>query len=716
MLRGSFEYYPYNGYGLFCAWRAIQNESQNSSDITLDVYLRYRTVNLLSGTISLSVNGSTVQAAVPAINENSEGIKTLLLKRSTFTVNHQSDGTSGNVSLSAALTGTGTVNGDSVAVTASDIIVLDPIDRDPPIITVSVDQVTATAMVLNVKTSTAVTNVEYSTDGGRTWEGSTGRGASAAMEFSYTLDSLAPGSFYEIVVKADRLSNGVTGYSDTLAAHTKNAADITSVQSLSIDSGAPLLRIGIECRNALYAYTLELKDGATTVLSIGDLSISAGTAVRNIVLTTNQKNTVLNYMSAMRSFECSYVLKAYNRDDEQQGPASYYTGLVYTTEEDSAPAIKSFTCTDTDTSTQTIIGDNTCFVQHCSRLLVSPGLVSANNGASIARYVAVVGDKTVDSVDGTGLDLGVLSQSGTVDVTLFVTDTRGYTTSSTAKILVHPYSMPQLFTSSAARNARVSEYIDLAFEGAVASIEIDREEKNTLTLARVRVKETGMRSYGEFTDITSAVRITDNLFEYSDTPLVLLHPGKSFDVNLQLQDRFHDAVDFYFVVPQQQPLVSFRNGMVGINTNDPQSALHVEGAVTVTGNVKATSFSGSVSPSNLSSAVTIAKGGTGATLAANARSNLGIKGTSVYSGTLTTGTTSFSYSTYKAFAILGTVDATSVLCGILVPKIAITTAGKTFAITNGTNTQEFSLKYSGSTVTLAFGTGNGAIKEIYGIN
>ena len=56
---------------------------------------------------------------------------------------------------------------------------------------------------------------------------------------------------------------------------------------------------------------------------------------------------------------------------------------------------------------------------------------------------------------------------------------------------------------------------------------------------------------------------------------------------------------------------------------------------------------------SLTTALALSYGGTGATTAAAARTNLGITCTSLYSGTLTTGSTTFNYGSYKGYVIVG---------------------------------------------------------------
>jgi hypothetical protein len=120
---------------------------------------------------------------------------------------------------------------------------------------------------------------------------------------------------------------------------------------------------------------------------------------------------------------------------------------------------------------------------------------------------------------------------------------------------------------------------------------------------------------------------------------------------------------------------------------------------------------------SLTNALAIAYGGTGATTAAGARSNLGIAASLLYSGTLTTGNTTFSLS-YKAFVIIGQPSSTAARVATVIPASQITTSATSYQITDESSYYSFNLSYSGTTVTLAYRSRNssGQIIRVYGIN
>ena len=119
---------------------------------------------------------------------------------------------------------------------------------------------------------------------------------------------------------------------------------------------------------------------------------------------------------------------------------------------------------------------------------------------------------------------------------------------------------------------------------------------------------------------------------------------------------------------------------------------------------------------SLTNALAIAYGGTGAKTAAAARTNLGISATSLYNGTLTSGSITFNHGNYNFYVFIGRPNSSASRASLVVPKIMLTTSAVSFQIADESNYKSFNLSYSGSLVTLSMGNGNGQINRVFGVN
>ena len=114
----------------------------------------------------------------------------------------------------------------------------------------------------------------------------------------------------------------------------------------------------------------------------------------------------------------------------------------------------------------------------------------------------------------------------------------------------------------------------------------------------------------------------------------------------------------------------------------------------------------------------MSKGGTGSTTAAGARTNLGVAVTQLYSGSLTSGSTTFNYGDYNFYVIIAKPKSTAGIISLTVPKAQLTTTATKYQVADETNYLAFNLSYSGTTVTLAYvGTSaSGSVMKVYGVN
>lgn len=137
MANGSFSNYVYgsnssNYFGLYCEYTFSQNISGNYTDVTVDTWIRYYSIEVgaRSGGV-ISVNGNTKSFSTSAItNYPSGGGGVTKLTQQTIRVAHDSDGTKKNVNISVSWPAQITYNGTYYStLTASTTVDLPTIPR-----------------------------------------------------------------------------------------------------------------------------------------------------------------------------------------------------------------------------------------------------------------------------------------------------------------------------------------------------------------------------------------------------------------------------------------------------------------------------------------------------------------------------------------------------------------------------------------------------------
>ena len=709
------------------------------------------------------------------------------------------------------------------------------IDRTAPTVSCSISGITAYGFKISASSSATADIWQYSTNGGTSWtQFSTTAGTSASI----TLSSLSPNTSYSVRVKARKKTNQVYGTSGTSTVKTLGGGVINSCSTITADAATVSFKPNVTVYDASYSYYLSICNGATEYLALGARTWTAGTAARTITLTQTERADLLEAMASIKSF--SATLKLVTKSGTTQiGSTTSCTCTIQTTEANSAPTMTAFTYKDSRSNTTAVTGNDQLFIQGYSYLYITPGTATAKNGASIVKYAATCNGVSGSNTTGGAINLSTVSKAGTLDVVVTATDSRGYTVSSKQQITVIAYAKPKVSSITLRRTNDIEAEMQLVFNGSISPITVGGTQKNSLKYVQYRYKLTSESSYGSYTSILSSVTQNGTSFSYSNLELCSLDANSSYDFHVYIRDQLNtlSSVSLYFTVPQGTPLVALRKKKVGINTPNPEAALHVVGSARIEGTVttqtiSANSLSGTLPVSNVSgtlpiskggtgattaaaaitniingrtiapqvinvtgsrywidgiyginmqnsdiiginglyfldavdsegeginfyrssttwdrlysyagtlyyapnvatnthpgtrytvyhsggATIQISKGGTGATTAAAARTNLGITCTSLYSGSLSSGSTTFNYGNYKAYIIVGNPTTSASKMSIIVPKGMITTSDVSWQIADEGYFRVFKLKYSGTTVTMTIGNGYGSITNVYGIN
>lgn len=462
------------------------------------------------------------------------------------------------------------------------------IDRTAPSVSFSASSITAYGFKISANSSATADIWQYSTNGGSSWtQFSTTAGTSASV----TLSSLSPNTTYSVRVRARKKSNQIYGTSGTVSVKTLGGAVVNSASTVTADNSTVTISLNATVYSSSYTYTLALKNGSTTYLTISGLSWSAGTSTRTITLTASQRTTLLGRMASLKSFTGTFAVTTYN-DSTQIGSTSSKTATVQTTAANSAPTLGTFTYADTNSTTVNITGSNQYLVQGYSTLVVTPGTASAKNGASISQYTATCNGVSASNTTGAALTVGAVSRSGSVTATLTVTDSRGYTASRSLTMTVIAYSKPRISSLTLRRTNEIEAEMQLTFSGSISAISVGGTQKNSVQYVQYQYKKTSASSYGSYTSILGSTTRSGTSFSFSNLELCSLDANSSYDFHLQIQDRLYSttSLDLYYVIPQGTPLVALRKKKVGINNPNPLAALDVTGDIRASSSIQAASL------------------------------------------------------------------------------------------------------------------------------
>ncbi len=443
-------------------------------------------------------------------------------------------------------------------------------DLVAPEIGLTVSNITANSIYINATTKVNCNLWEYSIDNGTSWtQFSTTNGTSATK----TISGLTPNTQYSVKVRARKQSNSVKGTSAVKTIKTLGGTIINSVSLLTIDTAKPVLQMNWTVYNGSYTHKLVIKNGTTAILTIEGLTASEGTINKTYSLDADQRTTILKAMVNTASFTATYELTSYD-GTTQIGIVSKYTATIRTLATYSKPTFPGFTFADVNPNTLVLTENDQLMIQLHSNLQVICSAATARNEASIARYEVVVSDRTVSSTTTT-VNFGEIHPSGSVTITVSAIDTRGFRATKSATLVVVPYEQISIDYWFIRRVNEVEEYTNFIFDGTYSPVTVEGVDKNFLNAYQYRYRKTG-GVWGEWIALNSDG--SGGSFEFINNEFGSFDPEYSYEINLSVSDQL-TVSEVYLSLPKGIPLIAYRSKMVGINNNQPTSALDVVGDI-----------------------------------------------------------------------------------------------------------------------------------------
>lgn len=492
----------------------------------------------------------------------------------SITVAHNSDGSKSiSIGFSTAIyTSAVTEHGGTMTLTK--------IDRSAPTINVSTSRITASSVTISASASTTCDVWEYSTNGGGSY---TQFLTTASTSVSRTITGLSPNTTYSIRVRARKKSNQVYGTSSTASVKTLGNAILNSVSTVTADNTTASITFNRTIYSSSFTYTLEIKNGSTSIMTISISSQSAGTGNQTVSLTATQRTTLLNAFKTSKSFTGTFILTT-KSGSTTIGNTSSKTATIQTTAANSAPTFSNsagFVYADSNTTTSNVTGNALLMVQDYSRLTVTAYSAAAKNGASITQYEATINGKTVKST-GTTLSLGTIAKSGNLSLTVTAVDSRGYTVSVTKTITVIAYQKISISEATMRRVNEAEAITQVDFTANISRILVSSVNKNAFVSLQYRYKKTSESSYGTYTSLTSQAVANDTRVTYENDEFVSLDADYSYNIQFYVSDKITSDT-IVITLSQGTPLISKRRKMVGINNRNPTAALDVTGEIKMNG-------------------------------------------------------------------------------------------------------------------------------------
>lgn len=575
---------PYSTSNQYIVYRIIAeelstNEKTNTSSVRVTVQARRTNsyVTNYAGSCNVKVGDKTGSTSW-AYDAHPLSTSWVQLYRSSFTITHAEDGTKA-ISIQAKFQLT---SGGTTKVSSSYhgfTYTLSNLDRTPPVVSVAVSNIAVNGFTISA-TASGDNNTcdlwDYSINNGVDW---TPISVNSGTSASVNVTGLLPNTVYNTLVRARKVNNEVYGVSEPQAIQTLGNAVLNSVEPVIADASTVTLSFNTTVYVSSYTHKLELKNGNTLILAFSGLTLNNGN--NSLTLSSAQKSQLLNAMSGLKSFNGSFELTTYN-GSTQIGFVSRATALVQTSSA-SAPTFTGFTYLDSNSVSSAVTGNNQILIQGVSILNVTAAVATAKNGATIAGYSVSAGSTTKQSVSNVIGDVGVISSSGTIALTVSAIDSRGYSTSRTVNVTVIPYEKIKIDNYLVRRVNEVEDDVDVTFNGTISEVKINNVAKNNQVTARYRYRKTSEAAISQWYNMTNpSPSLSGSSFSYENNSLNSLDANYSWYLEFEFKDRL-TSESISAIIAQGIPLMSYRQKKVGINKREPTKALDVNGDVAISG-------------------------------------------------------------------------------------------------------------------------------------
>lgn len=552
-------------------WSATQNIANNTSTVTAKLYWEslysdsgVNSSPLKDGYIIIDGNRSDFQ-----VSAHLSGKQKKLLHTHSRTITHNANGTltipisgsfSPNVTLRGAYRGTYTPSGN---------ITLDTIPRASSVTSnASWTAGSAKSVTISRASSSFTHTVRWQVqDSGGTWRtirtatgvGTSNNGSFTVAEnkniFTYLAQRASMNGRIELETFSGSTKIGSTVYTSTGTVTSPNSSSTTFGGNFNI--GATISG-NITRANSEFRHTIQLIFGGTTY-TLHTKTTATSWSYNTASIATSLYGKIPNHKSI------SGEIRIYTYYSDGAEVRSYKSSNLTATVINSDPTFTAsqISYKDINTTTAGITGNDQYIIQGKStfeaRVISS---ATAKNSATIARYEITVNGNTENLTAIGTKNMGTVSASSNVTMSVKAVDSRGFFTTVTKTVNIVPYAPPKVVVKAERLNGFEAQ-TTIKVNGSASAIKVGTTNRNALDIRRRSHKLATASTYGATTNLTVSGFPT-----YTATNVNLtLDNVREWDIKIEISDKL-STTTVVVRVPVGRPIFYIDADKKSIGFND----------------------------------------------------------------------------------------------------------------------------------------------------